>query len=379
MALNRIVRVNAIRVPPRAIRQAFRPLSAPTTPLPLPRRPSQRPTFRVAADQTFTTTAAPPAATSPPTISGSPTQGQTLSEAHGAYTNSPTGFAYQWEDCDTTGNNCVAIPGATAQSYVLGGSDVGHTIRVLETASNTAGASAPNPSNATGVVAAGSLPAVTVITEKAGSVTSTAATLHGVIDTKGLAVTWQFQYGHSLTYNEATPIQTIAAGSTKPASVSRPVIHLSPNTLYHVRLVAIVSRGATQKPLVSDGNDQSFTTRPVGKLLLNRNRLRVAGGDVFVALTCQSKLKCSGRFSITTRALVGKRHRQHLGIVLCASTFTTITAGASKTVKTKLSRPCLSLITQAGHHQIKGQFTSRFRTGQLGIIKNITLYLTALR
>jgi hypothetical protein len=41
------------------------------------------------------------------------------------------------------GASCVAITGATGQSYTLGGSDIAHTVRVRETASNTAGASAP--------------------------------------------------------------------------------------------------------------------------------------------------------------------------------------------------------------------------------------------
>ena len=87
-----------------------------------------------------------------PTISGNLTQGQTLTEAHGSWTNSPSTFAYQWQDCDGSGNNCQAIPGATAQTYVLTASDVGHTIRVQESATNAAGTGGPVSSAATGVV-----------------------------------------------------------------------------------------------------------------------------------------------------------------------------------------------------------------------------------
>ena len=44
----------------------------------------------------------------PPTITGSAQQGQTLTEVHGSWTNSPTAFAYQWQQCDSSGANCVA-------------------------------------------------------------------------------------------------------------------------------------------------------------------------------------------------------------------------------------------------------------------------------
>jgi hypothetical protein len=93
-----------------------------------------------------------PVNTSPPTISGSAIQGQTLTESHGSWTNSPTGYEYQWQRCDTAGSNCAAIPGATSQAYTLTASDVEHAIRVQETASNAAGPSEPASSEHTGGV-----------------------------------------------------------------------------------------------------------------------------------------------------------------------------------------------------------------------------------
>ena len=95
-----------------------------------------------------------PGAISPPSISGTATQGETLTETHGSWSNGPTGFAHQWQRCDGSGNNCVAISGATAQSYALTAADVGSTIRVREVASNGAGPSAPALSAQTAVVAA---------------------------------------------------------------------------------------------------------------------------------------------------------------------------------------------------------------------------------
>ena len=74
---------------------------------------------------------------SPPSISGVAQQGQTLNEAHGSWSGSPTSYRYQWDACDSAG--CADIPGATGQSYGLTAADVGKHIVVLESAANAAG------------------------------------------------------------------------------------------------------------------------------------------------------------------------------------------------------------------------------------------------
>ena len=88
----------------------------------------------------------------PPTVTGTAQQGKTLEEVHGKWSNSPTGYAYQWLQCDGAGANCKAITGATSQSYVPVEADVGHALRVEETASNAAGAGKPATSLATAAV-----------------------------------------------------------------------------------------------------------------------------------------------------------------------------------------------------------------------------------
>jgi len=92
---------------------------------------------------------APPANTAAPAISGTTTEAQTLSASTGSWTGYPAPtFAYQWNRCDQAGGNCNAIAGATSSSYTQLSADVGSTLRVTVTASNTAG-SAPATSNAT--------------------------------------------------------------------------------------------------------------------------------------------------------------------------------------------------------------------------------------
>lgn len=106
----------------------------------------------VASAQTGVVTPLPPVNTALPTISGSLTEGQFLTESHGTWTNDPTSYSYQWEDCDAAGNSCSSIPGATAQKYRLTSTDLSRTIRAVESAANAAGAGAPASSAPTSIV-----------------------------------------------------------------------------------------------------------------------------------------------------------------------------------------------------------------------------------
>jgi len=89
---------------------------------------------------------AAPANTVAPTISGTAQQGYTLSASAGLWTNAPTAYEYQWQDCDGMGANCVSIAGAITSSYVLAAADVGATISVVVTAGNAGGAGAATSS-----------------------------------------------------------------------------------------------------------------------------------------------------------------------------------------------------------------------------------------
>jgi type II secretory pathway pseudopilin PulG len=86
-----------------------------------------------------------PTNSSPPTIGGTPNLGQTLTANPGEWTGSPTAFDYQWERKDPPGT-WNPIPPAKGQSYQITQDDVGHSLRVAVTATNSAGKSKAVPS-----------------------------------------------------------------------------------------------------------------------------------------------------------------------------------------------------------------------------------------
>jgi hypothetical protein len=94
-------------------------------------------------DEHTITTHNGPTVSSAPTITGTPAVGQTLAIIPATF-SSPQGagsakISGQWQRCDSAGNNCVAIAGATGTSYNLTAADEGHMLRYQETISNNDG------------------------------------------------------------------------------------------------------------------------------------------------------------------------------------------------------------------------------------------------
>jgi outer membrane protein assembly factor BamB len=104
------------------------------------------------SDATDPVLPAQPSLQTPPTISGKAEKGQTLTAHHGSWSNSPSSYLYQWEQCDSGGNNCVSIAGALGAAYQLTGADVGMRLVVEVMAVNGGGQSLPAYSSDSAVV-----------------------------------------------------------------------------------------------------------------------------------------------------------------------------------------------------------------------------------
>ena len=95
-----------------------------------------------------------PVNTAPPTISGTPQVGQTLTANNGTWTNNPTSFAYQWLRCNAGGQACVNVSNGTQRTYTLVGADAGRTMRVRVTATNADGSTPAESAQTTAVAPA---------------------------------------------------------------------------------------------------------------------------------------------------------------------------------------------------------------------------------
>ena len=91
---------------------------------------------------------------SPPTLVGAAVEGGVLSAHHGRWqSDSSVSLAYQWRRCLADGMACADVPSATDRIYTPAAADIGHTLRVTETATNRDGSAAAT-SSATGTVSA---------------------------------------------------------------------------------------------------------------------------------------------------------------------------------------------------------------------------------
>ncbi|HET7048429.1 MAG TPA: fibronectin type III domain-containing protein [Solirubrobacteraceae bacterium] len=237
-----------------------------------------------------------PVNTSAPTIVGEPTEGKTLTESHGGWTNAPTSFSLQWEDCDASGSACAPIPGANSQAYTLGAADVGHTIVVVEAAVNPGGSSNPVRSTPTLTVQAPTRPAAFLTNVQ---FTATTATFSGSVVPDGLATGAHFEYNLDQQYFGATPTPIVSTDEVPVGSdfaahpVSATVTGLVPNAIYHVRVVASNPDGTARSI------DKTFTTKllppPPDPVIARSVNVTPTGGHVLIRPPRGKGLHLAGR------------------------------------------------------------------------------------
>ena len=94
-------------------------------------------------------------------VTGDAVVGQTLAVSEGTWTNSPTSYTYQWEDCTIRDgqppsvSSCSPISGAASSAYTVRLSDVGKALVPIVTASTSGGRTS---TSVTGACSFGSTP-----------------------------------------------------------------------------------------------------------------------------------------------------------------------------------------------------------------------------
>ena len=98
-----------------------------------------------------------------PAISGTATEGSTLTASSGSWNGTATiKYSYQWRRCDKNGTGCANVGGADTSTYLVRHADVDNTLRVRVTAKNSDG-SAQATSAQTAVATAKTAPPPTTV------------------------------------------------------------------------------------------------------------------------------------------------------------------------------------------------------------------------
>jgi hypothetical protein len=216
-----------------------------------------------------------------------------------------------------------------------------------------------------------------VVTLPASAVTSSTATLNGILVPGDSATTCEFVYGTSTAYASHTAAVQEPAGHTALV-VSAPIAGLSAATTFHAQLIC-----ASTNPYygaAAFGGDVTFTTAstvypPVGK----KSKPKIGKvskvsktGRFTVKIHCLNAT-CVGTLKITARVTTtnAKGKKKHKTLKVATKRYT-IATGATATLKVKLRRKGLSAIK--AHHRLKVKLKTKDGDGGSGS-KSTTLKL----
>jgi hypothetical protein len=101
-----------------------------------------------------------PRNTARPVISGSAQVGEELKVSTGTWTGGVSSYSYQWLRCDSKGESCADVAGATSATYGVRNADKDHAMRAEVTAKSNAGSTTVN-TDRSAVIKAATSPAPT--------------------------------------------------------------------------------------------------------------------------------------------------------------------------------------------------------------------------
>ena len=210
-----------------------------------------------------------PVNSSPPSISGSPKDGQTLTANPGVWTR-PSTYGYQWYDCapalsGTVGSGCTPIANATGSTYVIQGSDVGQSVEVAVTATSDGYPSDPAVSTVIGPVTAGAASRVEV------SMSQSAIYADGTSQTTAMAI---------VTDRYGAPISGDTLHFTTSGSQTVGTVTDDGDGVYTAPITASTTPGTVSV----DATDTSSLATPSGGTTFTQTPVAAAAADISLKL-----------------------------------------------------------------------------------------------
>ncbi len=136
--------------------------------------------------------------------------------------------------------------------------------------------------------------ATTATTSPASSISTTGATLNGVVNPKGIATTYHFELGTTTAYGTTVPVPDGAVVSdSSDHALSQAIAGLAPGTTYHYRIVASTLGFTTA------GADMTFATECSG-VKITKGRAKVKNGKAQIKLS--STGVCKGNLALFMKA-----------------------------------------------------------------------------
>jgi WD40 repeat protein/hemolysin type calcium-binding protein len=259
-----------------------------------------------------------PVNTGAPVITGAATVGTTLSTSNGSWTGSPTSYTYQWKRCDSGGGNCIFITGQTSSTYTIVTGDVGSTLKVDVTASNSAGPStSPGTSaqtavvtgTATGVPVNLTAPAITGTARVGSPLTTTVGTWNPV----ATSYTYQWKRCDAAGTNCTTTITGATAATYTPVAAD-----------LNLRLVAAVTAVNATGPSTPKDSLPTDVVAAAGAVALANTVRPVISGSPAVGQTLTTT---DGTWTSTPTTLTYQWRRCNATTEACAN----ITGATTKT------------------------------------------------
>jgi len=264
----------------------------------------------VGADESFTTSGSPPAASAAPTASTGTASAVGQAGATLAGTVNPQGnpgatsYWFEWGPTVNYGYQSAAVNAGT------GSADVATSATLTGLASSTTYHYRVVASNPGGITLGADATFTTttppsVATGGPIDIAQTAATLTGTVNPLGQSASYYFQYGPTSSYTLQTPPAHVGSGSGNVA-VSQTASGLAAASSYHYRIVA-TSAGGT-----SYGADQTLKTATTSSTLglYGQTAFVSPGGVAGVFVACIGPASCTGSLTIThSGTTIGSRSK----------------------------------------------------------------------